>query len=103
MRIISRARLREFWQGHKQDKAPLGKWYKTVKFAIWEKPNNIKETYNSVDPYTDRKLRKTVYIFNVGGNNVRVICAIHFNTKRVYIRFVLTHEEYSQEKWKERL
>jgi len=70
---------------------------------MWEKPNDIRATYNSVDPYRDRKRKKTVYIFNVGGNNVRVICAIHFNTKMVYIRFVLTHKQYSRGKWKDLL
>ena len=40
-------------------------------------------------------------VFNVGGNKVRLISAIHYNRRRVYIRAVLTHEEYSKSKWKE--
>jgi hypothetical protein len=40
-------------------------------------------------------------VFNIGGNKVRLIAAIHYNRKRLYIRAVLTHEEYDQSKWKE--
>ena len=42
-------------------------------------------------------------VFNVGGNKVRVIAAIHYNRKRIYIRAVLTHEEYDRGRWKERV
>ena len=40
-------------------------------------------------------------VFNVGGNKVRIVSAIHYNRKRIYIRAVLTHEEYDKGKWKE--
>ena len=40
-------------------------------------------------------------VFNIGGNKVRLIAAIHYNRKKVYIRAVLTHEEYGESKWKE--
>jgi len=39
-------------------------------------------------------------VFNIGGNKVRIIAAIHYNRKKVYIRAVLTHKEYDTEKWK---
>ena len=40
-------------------------------------------------------------LFNIGGNKIRLIAAIHYNRKKVYIRAVLTHKEYDSEKWKE--
>jgi mRNA interferase HigB len=40
-------------------------------------------------------------VFNIGGNKVRLIAAIHYNRRRVYIRAVLTHHEYDENKWKE--
>jgi mRNA-degrading endonuclease HigB of HigAB toxin-antitoxin module len=39
-------------------------------------------------------------VFNVGGNKYRLIAAIHFNRARVYVRHVLTHEEYNQGAWR---
>ncbi len=40
-------------------------------------------------------------VFNIGGNKVRLISAVHYNRRKVYIRAVLTHEEYGKSKWKE--
>ena len=40
-------------------------------------------------------------VFDIGGNKYRLITAIHYNRKKVYIRHVLTHTEYNREKWKE--
>jgi len=40
-------------------------------------------------------------VFNIGGNAARLIAAIHYNRKRIYIRAILTHEEYDDGRWKE--
>ena len=40
-------------------------------------------------------------VFNIGGNKVRLVAAIHFNRNKLYIRYVLTHTEYDKDKWKE--
>jgi len=39
-------------------------------------------------------------VFNIGGNKYRLIAAIHFNRRKLYIRHVLTHTEYDKERWK---
>jgi mRNA interferase HigB len=101
MRIIARPILIEYWEKHGQEKSSLEKWYRVVLKSDWAKPDDIKKTFNSVDPYT--KDNRLYHIFDVGGNNTRVIVNIHFNTKRVYIRKVLTHQEYSRDRWKETL
>ncbi|MCB0190076.1 MAG: type II toxin-antitoxin system HigB family toxin [Caldilineaceae bacterium] len=44
-----------------------------------------------------------VIVFNVGGNKVRLIAAVHFNTKTVYVLRVLTHSEYDRQEWKRAL
>ena len=102
MRIISRARLRKFWQAHATTEASLEIWHRVVKHAEWNKPDDIKQTFgDSIDIF--KKCKKLVYIFDVGGNNARVICDVNFKTKIVYILFVLTHNEYSKDRWKEKL
>jgi HTH-type transcriptional regulator/antitoxin HigA len=55
----------------------------------------------AVFPSADQVGKLTV--FNVGGNKVRLVTAIHYNRKRIYIRAVLTHEEYGRGKWKEQV
>jgi mRNA interferase HigB len=39
-------------------------------------------------------------VFNIGGNKVRLVAAIHYNTKKIYIRAVLTHAEYDEDRWR---
>jgi mRNA interferase HigB len=94
MRIISQAALREFWQVHPEAEGPLRNWHGVVKNAAWNRPHDVKATFNSVDTYG------RCFLFNVGGNRYRIIAAIHFNTRRVYIRHVLTHVEYDRGNWK---
>ena len=53
----------------------------------------------AIFPSADRVGKLTV--FNIGGNKARLIVAIHYNRRRVYIRAVLTHREYDERKWKE--
>ena len=48
----------------------------------------------SVDKVSDR------YVFNIGGNKYRLIAWLHFDTKRCYVKAVLTHSEYDKGKWK---
>ena len=50
-------------------------------------------------PSADKVGKLTV--FNIGGNRVRLIAAIHYNRRKVYIRAVLTHEEYDRGTWRE--
>jgi mRNA interferase HigB len=101
MRIIARPILIDYWEKHRQEKSSLENWYKVVQSAVWTRPDDIKKTFNSVDPF--RHNNRLYHIFDVGGNNTRVIVNIHFNTKIVYIRCVLTHDEYSKDKWKDTL
>lgn len=55
----------------------------------------LKRVFRSVD-----KVGKFT-VFNIGGNKFRLIAAIHYNRRKVYIRHVLTHVEYDSDKWKE--
>ena len=101
MRIIAKPILINYWEEHRQEKSSLERWYNVVRKANWEKPDDIKKTFNSVDPYT--KNNRLYHIFDVGGNNTRVIVNIHFKSKIVFIQLVLTHNEYDQDRWKESL
>jgi mRNA interferase HigB len=94
MKIITKRKLREFWEKHPNSKESLLNWYKIVKKADWNNFTDVKETYRSVDIYKD------CVIFNIGGNKYRLIVKIRYKIRRVFIRFVLTHKEYDKDKWK---
>jgi mRNA interferase HigB len=90
MRVISRRALREFWEIHPQAKHSLSAWFRVMERSEFADFNGVKGTFGTADyvaPYT---------IFDVGGNKLRVITAIHYNRERVYIRHVFTHPEYDR-------
>jgi len=94
MHIISRKALREFWETHPGSEGPLIRWYTIVRKTDFKDFNELRRTFPSAD-WVD-----SLVVFNVGGNKYRLIAAIHFNRGRVYIRHVLTHEDYDHGAWK---
>ncbi|HMS43035.1 MAG TPA: type II toxin-antitoxin system HigB family toxin [Pyrinomonadaceae bacterium] len=94
MRIIAKPILREFWLKNKLAEIPLSDWYKQSKKADWSNLAEIKEVF----PHAD--LVGECIVFNIGGNKYRLITKIKFRAKIIYIRFVLTHNEYDEDKWK---
>ncbi|HEX7174924.1 MAG TPA: type II toxin-antitoxin system HigB family toxin, partial [Pyrinomonadaceae bacterium] len=93
--VITRKRLNEFAEKYPETKTALAHWYSLTKHNDFSNFAEVKAMF----PFADRVGKLTV--FNVGGNKVRLIVAIHYNRKRVYIRGVLTHAEYDEGKWKE--
>src|SRR5262245_20400793 len=95
MHIITRKRLNEFAEQHPETKSALERWYREMKRRTFASFAEVQ----SVFPAADHVGKLTV--FNLGGNKVRLIAAIHYHRRRVYIRAVLTHQEYDENKWKE--
>lgn len=95
MHVITRKRLNEFAAKYPETNNALVQWYRQIKgndFASIEEIRNIFPAADKVGRFT---------VFNIGGNKVRLIAAIHYNRKKVYIRAVMTHDEYDHGKWKE--
>ena len=70
-------------------------WLAKIKLADWSNSNNIKNTYKSADVLGKGTNR---VIFNIGGNNYRMICSYNFGRKFVhlFINWIGTHAEYSK-------
>lgn len=94
MHVITRKRLNEFAEKYPGTENALANWYRIVKQNDFASFADLKMKF----PAADKVGKLTV--FNVGGNKVRLIAAIHYNRKKVYIRAVLTHKEYDEGKWK---
>lgn len=95
MHVISRRALRDFGDNHPAARVPLAAWYRAMRRGDFADFSSVRKTFGTVDrvaPYT---------VFDVGGNKFRLIVAIHYNCKRVYVRHVFTHAEYDQ--WSDRL
>ena len=95
MHVISRKKLREFWELHPKARPPLEAWFQIAKRAEWKSFAEVRQTF----PKADRVGRFVV--FDIGGNKYRLIVAIHFNRGKLYVRHVLTHAEYDEGKWKD--
>ena len=83
---------------HADSAAPLRAWFKLARHGRFWNLAELKRTFASVDmvPVKGREF----YVFNIGGNKYRLIAAIHFNTQRLFVRYILTHAEYNTERWK---
>ena len=91
MHVISIRKLKQFWKEHPTSTASLRAWYTIVKRQEFESYQEIKAVF----PSADRVEKFT--IFDVGGNNFRIVAAVHYNRKKLYIREVFTHSDY--DKW----
>jgi len=95
------APLRGFWARHPAAETSLKHWYRVVKAAQWSSFAEVRKTLGTTDTYT--KGNRSCVIFNVGGNRYRIIAAINYRIQTVFVGWVLTHAEYSKDKWKDLL
>jgi mRNA interferase HigB len=95
MHIITRKRLNEFAEKHPDAKSALQQWYKQAKTNEFKSFVDLRKTFRSADQVGN------LTVFNIGGNKARLIAAVHYNRRAIYIRAVLTHREYDEGKWKE--
>jgi len=91
MRIIAKSTLVEYYTKHPQAQQPLEDWYEITKRAEWQNINDIRVAFNTVDYVGNDR-----YVFNIKGNDYRLVVVIRFMKGRVYIRFIGTHAEYDK-------
>jgi mRNA interferase HigB len=91
MVVISYARLREFYNIHAGAKDAMNNWYRVLLQADWANFHEMKEMFNSVDAVGNDR-----YVFDIRGNNYRIVALIFFDIRTVYIRFVGTHSAYDK-------
>jgi mRNA interferase HigB len=94
--VLSKRPLERFWTRHPDAKVPLKYWLQATKSATWKNFSDVRRTFGSADVY------KALTIFNIGGNNYRLIVEINYKTQIVYVHEVLTHSEYDKGDWKDR-
>jgi mRNA interferase HigB len=94
MHIISRKALSDFWLVHPESQEPLARWFKAVETSTYGNFAELRRTFPSADLVGD------LVVFNIGGNRYRLVASIHFNRGKVYVRHVLTHQEYNRGSWK---
>lgn len=91
MRIFTEQVLKEYAEGHPNSKIALQEWTTIVKRSKWACFADIKKTFNSADNVGNQH-----YVFNIRGNNYRLVVVIKFTIGFVYIRFIGTHNDYDK-------
>lgn len=91
MRVISKKKLREFWEHHSDARESLEAWYREAEDAAWASPQAIKDRYRHASVLPDNRV-----VFNIKGNSYRLIVRVLYDFQTVYIRFVGTHAEYDK-------
>ena len=91
MRVIAKKILRDFWEKHADCEQQLKAWFRETEKTQWENINNIKAEYPSASILSSNRI-----VFNIKGNNYRLIVKINYDYGMVWIRFIGTHAEYDK-------
>jgi mRNA interferase HigB len=94
MHIITHTRIVAAQQRLPECSGALDLWYRLMKRGQYGNFAELKSAFGSVDKVGN------VFVFNVGGNKLRIVAAVHFNRAKVFVRHVLTHEEYDRGDWR---
>lgn len=94
MHIITHTRIITAQKRLPECAGALDLWYRLMKHGQYRNFAELKSVFPSVDKVGN------VFVFNIGGNKLRIVAAVHFNRAKVFVRYVLTHEEYDRGDWK---
>jgi mRNA interferase HigB len=92
--VISYKAIREFKAARPEAGPPLDNWYRVAARCKWKNFGEVRQVFASADwvsPYA---------VFNVAGNKHRLIAEINFRSQTLFIRHILTHQEYAEGRWK---
>lgn len=91
MRVIAIGTLRAFWEAHPAAEQALKAWYDEAKAARWTTPADIRARYGSASFVANNRV-----VFNMKGNDYRLIVAVAYRFEAVFIKFIGTHAEYDK-------
>lgn len=91
MRIIKRKVLKDFWDKYPNSESHLKSWFYEAKNSDWESPTDVKEKYRNASILKNQRV-----VFNIRGNDYRLIVKIEYSLGIIFIRFIGTHKEYNE-------
>jgi mRNA interferase HigB len=91
LRVIAKKILRDFWQSHADSEQQLKSWFYEASKSEWENPQEVKKQYPAASILADNRV-----VFNIKGNNYRLIVKINYDYQMIWIRFIETHTEYDK-------
>jgi mRNA interferase HigB len=91
MRVIARKTLRDYWLQVPETEQALKAWFVEAGSAMWDNPTDVKAKYGNASILRDGRV-----VFNICGNNYRLVTQINYGFHTIYIRFIGTHREYDK-------
>ena len=91
MRIIARSTLRDFWRKYPDAEQPLKSWYSEASRAVWQSPSDVKNLYRNASIVANNRV-----VFNIRGNDYRLIVHVRYDISIIFIRSIGTHKEYDK-------
>jgi mRNA interferase HigB len=89
MRIFSRHTLKVYWVANPRSEQSLKAWFAEAEAAEWSSPVDVKAKYGNASILKEGRV-----VFNICGNEFRLIVSINYEFQAIYIKFIGTHEEY---------
>lgn len=83
--------MRSFRERHPDSEQPLKAWYDEARHAAWKTPQDIRNHYASASFVAHNRV-----VFNIKGNEYRLIVAVAYRFQAIYIKFIGTHAEYDR-------
>ena len=90
-RIFAKSTLKKFWELNPDAEQYLKTWHDTVMNSTWKTPNDVKQTYANASVLKEGRI-----VFNIKGNNYRLVAKFNFGKQWIFIRFIGTHVEYDK-------
>ena len=90
-RIFAKSTLRNYWKMHPGSEQYLKTWYDIAMNSNWKTPNDVKKTYSNVSILKDSRI-----VFNIKGNDYRLVAKFNYEKQWIFIRFIGTHSEYNK-------
>lgn len=94
MHVITQKRITDAKASYPEAATALDHWYRAMRSSHFRDFAELRQHFGSVD-----KVGK-LFVFDIGGNKLRLIAAIHFNSHKVFIRYILSHADYDRNHWK---
>jgi len=90
-RIFAKSTLRQFWEKKPDSEQHLKTWYDTAMNSNWKTPNDVKQTYSNASILKEGRV-----VFNIKGNDYRLVVKFNYEKQWIFIRFIGTHKEYDK-------
>lgn len=93
MNIVARKTLVDFWtrKSHRDAEQPLKAWFAEASRASWSSPQDIKDQYRNASFVGGNRV-----VFNIKGNDYRLVVAVAYDYGAVYVKFIGTHAQYDK-------